>query len=103
RKGYAESPASVAKSFREIAVSVDPAVAQKWPVSAGHINFGEVDGMKQNFLLIHAGFRENLAAGPRNETLSPEFQAVAARRHFRTDTIDRSNVATVGHGMAALD
>ena len=68
------------KPLGEIAIRINPAVAQERPVRARHVHFGEVNGHDQNFFLVRRGFGEDFAGGSGHETLAPEFNAVAAAR-----------------------
>ena len=72
-------------------------------MGAGDVHFGEVNGDDEDFLLIDAGFGEDLAGGAGDEALAPEFEAVAADGFFQADAVGDGDVAAVGDGVAALD
>src|SRR6202163_4577850 len=55
-----------------------------------------------NFFAITAAFRDDLAAGRDNETLSPEFDPCASGRSFVTHAIHRRDVAAVRNRVTAL-
>src|ERR1051325_4300809 len=53
--------------------------------------------------MIHAGLREDLATGAGDETLPPEFDALASIRGFVADAVRDGDEAAVGHRVRALD
>ena len=69
------------------------------------VHFGEVNGHDQNLLLVRGRFRKNFAGRASDETLAPEFQAVAAHAFddFVADAVDRCDEAAVGDGVRTLD
>src|SRR5436309_3004507 len=71
-------------------------------MSARDIHFGEVHGHDENFFFFGAGFGEDFARSSGNETLAPEFDAVA-REAFIANAIGDSDIAAIGNGMRALD
>ena len=58
---------------RQIAVSVDAAVAQERPMRAGDVHFAQVDRHEQNLFLVDAGFGDDLAGSAGDKALAPEF------------------------------
>ncbi len=72
---------------------------------ARHIHFREVNWHNQNFFLVRRGFGEDFAGSSGDETLAPEFKAVAAHtgNFFVTDPIRHGDEAAVGDGVRALN
>src|SRR5277367_3782184 len=89
----------------EIAIRINPAVAQERPVRARHVHFGEVNGHDQNLFLVRRSFGEDFAGSSGDETLSPKFKAVAthAGNFFVADAVRHGDEAAVGDGVRALD
>ena len=51
----------------------------------------------------NACFREDLTRGVADETLSPEFDAVAAHRRLVPHPVDGCDITAVGNGVAPLN
>src|ERR1043166_8627241 len=99
----AAEKSSVDQPLRQIAVGIDAAVTEKRPVCARDIDFAEVDRHQKIFFFVHAGLGDDLARCARDETLSPELDAVAARGTLESDAVRAGNVATIRDAVAALD
>src|ERR1022692_1133874 len=65
-------PGLVVEALRQVAVGVDPAIAQEGPVRARRVDLGEVDRRQEDLLPRRGGPREDLAARARHEALAPE-------------------------------
>lgn len=61
----------------------------------------EVDGNDQVFLFLHSGLGKDLAAGSCDETLSPEFDAVATVGFFKSHSVDCNDVTTIRNRVGA--
>src|SRR6185312_16101925 len=99
---FCPSHDSVDKTFRQVAIGVNSAVPQKWPVRARDVDFAQIHLRQQNLLLLRARLRQNLAAGARDKALSPKLEPVSADWRFRADAIHGRNVATVRHRVASM-
>ena len=86
----------------EIAIGINPPVAQERPVRARRVHLAKINGHNQNFLLGRAGLGENFTGRAGDKTLPPKFNALA-REFFMADAIDSGDVTAIGNGMAALD
>src|SRR5439155_16868872 len=53
--------------------------------------------------IVHAGFGEDLAGSPGDETLAPELDTVAASRTFEAHAVDHRDVAAVGDRVTSLN
>src|SRR5262245_37562623 len=94
---------SVDQPPREIAVVIDPAIAQEGPVRPGHIHLAEIDRDDKILGVVQAGPAQDLAACSGYKALSPEFNPIAIVRPFQTNAVGDRDVAAVGDGMRALD
>ena len=61
----------------EIAIGIDAAVAQKWPVGSLRVESAEIGFDNQNFFLIDGAFLQDHSRWISHETLAPELDAVA--------------------------
>src|SRR5690606_19545075 len=101
---YNRDPAeSVDVALGDRIVRVDAAIAEERPVRPGRVDLAEIDGDEENLLLVDRCLCQDLPAGAGDEALAPELDPLASDRRLEPDTIDRGNVAAVGHRMAALD
>src|ERR1043166_3600015 len=96
---------SVNDSLGQAAISINPPVAQKRPVRARGFHLIQVQRHDERFFLVGAGFGENLTRRSSDETLTPEFDAIAANaiKNFMADAVRNANVATVRNRVAALN
>src|SRR5438128_1358482 len=90
-----ENKPSIEQPLLDSRVSVDPAVAQKWPVCPMLVHSGPIDFADHNFFFPDRTFCNDLAIWAADETLSPKFNSIAASRRFVTDAVRGSNVAAV--------
>src|SRR6185437_149003 len=78
----------VAEAFCEIAVSVDPPIAQEGPDAPHGFAARHVDVGNQQFAAVVIGFREDFALRPGDATRSPELRAATfAGCGFETDAV----------------
>src|ERR1017187_68280 len=68
-------PGLVVEALRQVAVGVDPAIAQEGPVRARRVDLGEVDRRQEDLLPRRGGPREDLAA----RALPPSARPIVAR------------------------
>src|SRR5437773_538236 len=94
---------SIEQPLLNSAVGVNTTVAQKWPVRPILVHTSPVDFANHNFFPIARTFRDDLAVGSADKTLSPKFNPVAASWCFVTDTIRRRYVAAVRDRVTALN
>ena len=62
----------------------------------------QIDLDHEHLGLIHRTPHKDLTRGIRYETLSPEFDPIAAIRRLMTDAVRRDDVAPIGDGVPAL-
>jgi hypothetical protein len=67
------------------------------------INFVQITIDREDLVLVRAGFGQDSAGRVRHKTLPPKLDAVTAVWFLQPNPIDYGDVATVCHGMAALD
>src|SRR5947199_7168 len=84
-------------------VSVDPAVAQKWPVRPMFVHPRPINFSDHDLLFLDRTFGDDLAVRSANKTLPPKFNSIAAGGRFMTDAVRCGNVATVRDRVTPLD
>src|SRR5437879_2589144 len=87
------------------AVSINAAIAEKWPVAARVFAFCGITLDHEDFLFVIGRFSGDLAERIGDERVSPEFEAgiAVSRLALETDAIYDGDVDPVGDGMRALD
>src|SRR5947209_15916009 len=98
-----EGKLSIEKPLLDSRVSIDPPIAQEGPMRAMLVHARPIDFAGDNFFPINRTFGDNLAVRSANETLSPKFDSLSASRRFVTNSICRSDVATVRDVVASQD
>src|ERR1700729_4123014 len=93
---------SIHQSLGQVPVSVNPAVAQEWPMRTRYVHSFQVHRDNENFLFVRAGLGHDLPGSSCDKTLAPKFNAVAGN-NFMSDAIGHRHVTAVGNGMASLD
>ena len=93
---------SIAIPFRQVAVSIDAAVAQERPDAADMLAALQVDlGHQEGFFTT--GFGDELALRAQHVAVAPELDArCAERRRLVADTVAAQHRQTVGDGMTAV-
>src|SRR2546422_5716874 len=92
--------------FRNILISVNPAIAQKRPVRALRVDLAEIAFCHQNGLFRDAGLRNDLSRRVGDEALPPELNAaprISVRRRLMSDAVGDRDINAVGDGVRALD
>src|SRR5215475_581937 len=92
--------------FRNVLISVDPAVAQERPVRALRVDLAEIAFGHQDGLFRDAGLRDDLPRRVGDEALSPELNAamwISVRRRLMSDAVGDRDINPVGDGVRALD
>src|SRR5438094_9642707 len=84
-------------------VSVDPAVAQKWPVRPMFVHPRPINFADHDLLFLDRTFGDNLAVRSAYETLPPKFNPIAAGGRFVTDAVCCGNIAAVRDRVTALN
>src|SRR5690348_8883963 len=94
---------SIAKALQQVAIRVDPAVAQERPDAAHVLAAGHVQFDNHQFALVAGSLRQDFALRAGDETGTPELQAAAAvGRFLETDAIARCERHAVGDRVPAL-
>jgi len=83
-------------------ISIDAAIAQKWPVRTMLVHTRPIDFGCDNFFAIDGSLGQNFATGRADKTLSPKLDAIAPGWRFMAHTICRGDKATISDGVAAL-
>src|ERR1035441_7772957 len=96
-------PGLVVEALRQVAVGVDPAIAQEGPVRARRVDLGEVDRRQEDLLPRRGGPREDLPARARHEALAPELDPGPPGQLFVPDPVAHGHEAAVCHAVRALD
>src|SRR5689334_10111289 len=95
--------ASIKQAFFDSGVGVHPAVSQKWPMGPVLVHPRPIDFANHDLFFANRAFGNDLSVWSTNETLSPEFDPIAAGRRFMADSIGCGNVAAIGDRVTALD
>jgi hypothetical protein len=95
--------ALIDKPSCDLAVSVDSPVSEKRPMCALSLHSVQVCLCNDHLFLVDGGLFDDLSRRVADKALSPEFNAFASVRGFVTDAVRHGNVATIRHGVAALD
>ena len=88
---------------RQVAVRLNPPVAQEGPVRPLGIDFFKIDLDHQNLLFVHGRAGNDFSGRIRNEALTPKFQARPAIRCLMADSVRRSDIATIRNRMSTLN
>ena len=101
---------SVDEALREVAVGVDPAVAQERPVRAAELDLRQVAVHDQDLFLVHRRALRRSGRRARRRTTGPRTRCRPCspacpwrRGSLVADAVRRADVAAVGDGVAALD
>src|SRR5262245_11522060 len=78
---------SIDQTSIDLAVGIDSAVAQKWPMSPLLVDPGPVDLCRHNLFLVDRTFTNDFAVRSAHEALPPKFNAIPACRRFVADTV----------------
>src|SRR5262245_23936543 len=88
---------AIVYAVQQLTVGIDAPIAQELPALTRLFDFGEVAIGDQNRVALAAGAADDLAKGPGDEGMAPEFDFA-----LTTDAIDRSDVNSIGDRMGAL-
>src|SRR5437660_1635223 len=94
---------SIEQTLLDPRISIDSAIAQKWPVRSKFVYAAPIDFANHDFLFAGRTFGNDFAIRPANETLSPKFDSVATSRSFVTNAIRRCDITTVRDRMTSLN
>src|SRR5262249_35776533 len=100
--------ALVVEALRDLAVRVDPPVAEERPADPARVDLGEIDLLDEHGLVIGRRAREDSSVRRSNEALPPELDpggraSGAAGIGLEADAVHRDDEAAVRDRMAALD
>ena len=86
-----------------LAVGVDSAISQKWPVRPLLVNASPINGRSHNLFVIERSLCNDFAIRPAYEALSPEFNAFSAGGRFVSNAVRHCDVASISDGMTPLN
>src|SRR6266550_7530638 len=93
----------VDQTLLDFGISVDPAVAQKWPVRPMFVDASPIDLRRHNLFLIDRTFRDDFAVRPAHKALPPKINAISTGGRFVTDTVRHRDVAPISDRMTTLN
>src|SRR6516162_1667562 len=106
RAGANESNAPqnlIDKTLFDLAVRIDSAISQKWPMRPMLVDASPIDFRCYNLFFIDRAFGDDFAIRPAHKTLAPKFNAISTGWRFVTDAVRHRDVTPVCDRMTALN
>src|SRR5262249_38324340 len=86
----------------DAAVSIDPAISQKWPMRPLLVDASPIDVCGDDFFAIHRTFGDDFAVRSAHKALAPKFNAISTGGRFVTNAVRHRHVTPVCDGMTTL-
>src|SRR5438552_18085986 len=93
---------SIDQALLDSRVSIDPPIAQEWPVRSMFVDASPFDFRHDNFFAIDAALRDDLTAGGDDKALSPKLDPRSSGGRFVAHAIHGRDVTAIGNRVTAL-